>query len=176
MNLKVVEKKKNPLLKRKELVVKIANQGSTPKESDLIDKLSAVLDADSGLFEIKTIKQKFGTQESVAFVNLYDSTEAFKKIAPKKKEGDEKEKKEEKDENVPDESGQIKVDLDEPSEEEAEKKEEKPEKKEEKKEESEKKESKEEKPAKEEKEKPQKKEEKKEKEKVAPKEKEEKSE
>lgn len=111
MNLDIKEKKENPLLERTELTIKIGNKGATPSEKEIIDKLSATLDADSELFSVSKIDQKFGQQESTAFVNLYNSKEAMEKVQPKEKEKSGKE--EERDENVPDESGQIKVDLDE---------------------------------------------------------------
>lgn len=107
MNLKVVAQTENALLGRKEVIVKIDNQGPTPPESELIDKLSASLNIDKDLVVVKTISQKFGTQESEAVVKIYDSKEILDKIEPKKKEAGKK--KEERPEGAPDDSGMIKI-------------------------------------------------------------------
>ena len=108
MNLKVLEQIDNPLLERKELTVQIENQGSTPTRQELIEKLSASLDAKKELIVIKTIKQRFGLDESTAFVKIYKTEAALKAIEPKPKE---KAGKKAEDTSVPDASGQMKVDL-----------------------------------------------------------------
>jgi len=131
MNIKIESETINALLGRKELTVMIDNQGATPTNAEFVTTLSSAIKADSSLIVVDKIAQTFGSQKSMAYVKIYDSEEAKLKVEPKLKKTEEAEAT---DSNVPDASGEIKVQVDEPTEE-APKEEEKPAAEEEKKEE-----------------------------------------
>ncbi|MFH1450861.1 MAG: hypothetical protein ABIF92_02680 [archaeon] len=119
MEAEEISSKNNPLLKRKEIVLKVIAESATPKKNEVLDKLCAHFNVtNKKLVVIDTIKTGFGMKDCRVFAKIYESEDAFKSAEPqpKKKEGAKGAP------NVPDASGQIKVDLG-PSEE---KKEEKP--------------------------------------------------
>ena len=107
MEFEEINSKDNPLLKRRELVLKVKAEGTTPKKNELADKVSSKYDVkDKKLIVVDSLKTSFGKLDCEAFVKIYESEEALNSIEPKPKE-----KKEKKSSNVPDTSGQIKVDL-----------------------------------------------------------------
>jgi len=125
MNIKIETETINPLLGRKELTVKIDNQGATPTNAEFITTLSSAIKADSSLIVVDKIAQTFGSQKSMAHVKVYDSEEAKLKVEPQPKK---KEDAEATDSNLPDASGEMRVQVDAPADE-APKEEEKPEEK-----------------------------------------------
>jgi len=94
MKFNIVEKKDNPLLKRKELVVEIEFDASTPQKKDIIARLCTEEGAKEDCVVIDSFKQKYGTKMGTAYLKIYESKESKEKIekAPKKK-GEKSEKK-----------------------------------------------------------------------------------
>jgi small subunit ribosomal protein S24e len=124
MEIEEISSKENPLLKRKELVIKVVAEAATPKKNELLDKVCTKYNiSNKELVVLDSIKTSYGMKESEAYVKIYESEEALKATEPQPKEKKEKTT----DSNVPDASGEMKVDLSEPAETPAEeKKEEKP--------------------------------------------------
>ncbi len=110
MNLKILDEFENPLLKRKEVNVKFESESNTINRQDLINKLSAILNVDKNLIVVDSIKQKFGSRDGNALVKIYESLDTLKKVELNK-EATESKSESTGNKNLPDESGQIKVDL-----------------------------------------------------------------
>jgi len=107
MEIKEISLVDNPLLKRKELVLKVVAEAATPKKNELADKVSAIYNvSDKKLIVIESIKTSFGKLDCKASVKIYASEEALKSIEPQPKA-----KADTASSNTPGESGQIKVDL-----------------------------------------------------------------
>jgi small subunit ribosomal protein S24e len=76
MDIEVIEEKENPLLERKELIVKISHSGAmTPRRGDIRNKIIAKLSADEDKFILGPLNQHYGTTEAVAKVKIYKSKE-----------------------------------------------------------------------------------------------------
>jgi len=106
MEVEEISLKDNPLLKRKELVLKVVAEAATPKKNELLDKVCSQYNvSDKKLVILDSIHSSFGKLDCEAIVKIYESEDALKSVEPQPKE-----KSESKPSNVPDESGQIKVD------------------------------------------------------------------
>ena len=76
MDVEILEEKENPLLERKEVLVKITHTGAlTPKRSEIRDKLIAKLDADSNRLILSPLNQQYGGAQAIASVKVYKSKE-----------------------------------------------------------------------------------------------------
>ncbi|MFH1450795.1 MAG: hypothetical protein ABIF92_02335 [archaeon] len=107
MEVKEISSKNNPFLKRKDLVLKVIAESATPKKNEILDKVCSQYDVDnSKLVVIESVKPSFGSKDCTVFIKIYESEEAFKSIEPQPKKTAETAPS-----NVPDASGQIKVDL-----------------------------------------------------------------
>ena len=73
------EKSRNELLNRTNVLVKIRSV-KTPSKKDLQTKVASVLACDASLVVVDKISQEFGSKISNAYVKVYDSLEALKKI------------------------------------------------------------------------------------------------
>lgn len=80
MKIDVIEKKKNPILKREEMRVKINHQGKpTPTRGEILDDVATKLAAKKDLIIIDKIFSGFGKAESEAKVFLYSKGEDIPK-------------------------------------------------------------------------------------------------
>ncbi|MFQ5800317.1 MAG: 30S ribosomal protein S24e [Candidatus Hydrothermarchaeales archaeon] len=75
MKIDVLSEKENPLLKRKEVVVRILHSGATPTRSEIRNKLVAKLNADSNTLILSPLEQRYGSAETLAKVKIYRSKE-----------------------------------------------------------------------------------------------------
>lgn len=75
MKIDVVSEKENPLLERKEVVVRILHSGATPTRSEIRSKLIAKLNADSNTLILSPLEQRYGSTETLAKVKIYSSKE-----------------------------------------------------------------------------------------------------
>ena len=94
MDIKIIEKKGEPLLSRDRLSGEIFFEAVTPSYEDLKKKLSSSINCDEKLIAIKNIYTKFGMKKGEFLAFVYYSEEAMEKIEPRQKE--KKEVKEEK--------------------------------------------------------------------------------
>ncbi|MEM3731428.1 MAG: 30S ribosomal protein S24e [Candidatus Bathyarchaeia archaeon] len=85
MEVKIVEEKVNPLLKRKEITFYVEHNqtGSTPQRLEVKKAVANMLGVDANLVFIKKIETKTGTKLAVGMANVYDSVEQAKLIEPK---------------------------------------------------------------------------------------------
>jgi len=80
MELQIIKDKKNPLLKRREVSLKINNKG-TPSRIDVKNKLAAMADSRPELIVIEHLDTAFGKMELRGTACIYESEERLKKLA-----------------------------------------------------------------------------------------------
>jgi len=82
MELQIIKDKKNPLLKRREVSIKINNKG-TPSRIDVKNKLAAIANSKPELIVIEQLKTAFGKTELTGKVSIYETEERLKQLAHK---------------------------------------------------------------------------------------------
>ena len=83
MDVKIIKKKDNPLLKRKEVQFTVEHkQGRTPLRLDIKRSLAGELQVTDKLVFIKKMKTMTGTSTTVGFANAYESEAQAKLIEP----------------------------------------------------------------------------------------------
>lgn len=85
MKSHIIEKKKNPLLGREEVVIDI-EANSTPSFIDAAKIASEELKTSEELLKVRKIDGKYGTTKFRVYVNVYSSKEELERLEPKKKE------------------------------------------------------------------------------------------
>ncbi|MCK4589975.1 MAG: hypothetical protein KAT77_06025 [Nanoarchaeota archaeon] len=95
MDLKILEKKDNPLLHRLEIEAELTADGPTPSNKDVAKEISKQTKADEKLIVIKHIYSRFGTNQADVLAYVYNNEDSMKEIEiiPEKKEEKPKEKK-----------------------------------------------------------------------------------
>jgi len=85
MKVKIVSKKHNPLLKRKEVVFEVEHTDTrgTPPRLEVRKELAAKLKTKLDLVYIRKVETKTGTMIAVGEANAYDSIEQAKLLEPK---------------------------------------------------------------------------------------------
>ncbi|MBI3413049.1 MAG: 30S ribosomal protein S24e [Candidatus Aenigmarchaeota archaeon] len=83
MEMEVVSEKANPVLKRKEIVVKIKGGGATPSRKDVVAGVASHFGVEDKLILVDQILTEFGTPEARARVKIYDDPQ----FIPKKRLG-----------------------------------------------------------------------------------------
>ncbi len=101
MELKIIDERKNVLLKRREITFEVnhSQTKSTPSRVELRNKLAEVLKTKPELVYIKHVETKTGTMLAAGKANAYDSAEQARRVEPKyivARNTPESEKKEEK--------------------------------------------------------------------------------
>ena len=96
MQLKILEKKEEPLLSRIVIKASAIFEKATPSNEEIKKQIASNLKADENLVVIKGIYTKFGTSEADINAYVYTSKEEMQKIEPKPKEKKEKKPKPEK--------------------------------------------------------------------------------
>ena len=87
MDLKIVQKKDNPLLSRTEIEAEINFfKEPTPKKEDIKKKLASMEKANENVVIIKHIYSSFATGKADVLAYIYKSEDELKKIEPEKKE------------------------------------------------------------------------------------------
>lgn len=83
MKLEIVSEKDNPLLKRKEVEVKILQEASTPSRESLKKQVSRDMKVPEERIAIYHIRQPFGRKESIAEVRVYTTKEDLERVEQK---------------------------------------------------------------------------------------------
>ncbi|MBU0627559.1 MAG: hypothetical protein KKC75_00070 [Nanoarchaeota archaeon] len=87
MDLKIINKKDNPLLSRIEVNAEVNFVNSpTPKKEDVKKKIASVEKADEKLVVIKKVVNTYGIGKIQVLAYIYSSEEELKNIEPKKKD------------------------------------------------------------------------------------------
>lgn len=92
MEMKILEERQNPLFARKELKISV-NESITPSKENLKKAVSEKFSVDEGLVRVVEIKGKFGSQEFIAVIDIYETVDEFKRVVKKTKQEIEAEKK-----------------------------------------------------------------------------------
>ena len=90
MDLKILNKKDNPLLHRLELEAELTATGPTPSNKDVAKELSKQTKANENLIIIKHIYSRFGTNQSDVLAYIYNDEERMKEIEITKEVKEEK--------------------------------------------------------------------------------------
>jgi|AntAceMinimDraft_17_1070374.scaffolds.fasta_scaffold213380_3 small subunit ribosomal protein S24e len=83
MNLKVIEKKENILLSRKEVIASINFDGATPKRKDVQKELAKELKAKENMTLIKQIDTEYGSSFAKVTANIYSDEAVMLKLERK---------------------------------------------------------------------------------------------
>jgi len=82
MELEIVEDKANPVLKRREIALRIKSK-NTPSRVEVKNKLAAMLDSRPELIVITKLRSVFGKQETIGRADIYENEEQLKRLAHK---------------------------------------------------------------------------------------------
>jgi small subunit ribosomal protein S24e len=85
MKIELVSEKDNPLLERKEVVVKVSDYGATPSRTDLLEELPKILKGANkeGVY-IEKVDQHYGRKQTLVMAHVYASRESLEKHIHKK--------------------------------------------------------------------------------------------
>jgi len=108
VDLKIKEKKEEPLLSRVKLTGEIAFEAATPSCEEVKKKISSSLSCDEKLIVIRNIYTKFGMKKGDLLAYVYNDEKSMKKIEPKQKEKKEAKPTEETPEEKPEEAKESK--------------------------------------------------------------------
>jgi len=83
VEIEIVEERDNPLLFRKEIKFVVRHEdGGTPRRSEVLKKLAAMLDVDKEVVLIHKMESEFGKRETRGYAKVYRSYEDLKDIEP----------------------------------------------------------------------------------------------
>lgn len=83
MDIKIIERKENPLLNRVEIEFECEYpEEGTPKILDVKHKLVALEDSSNDLLVVDTMKPSYGVSTAVGLAKIYDSVEKLTEIEP----------------------------------------------------------------------------------------------
>ena len=85
MDLKITEKKEEPLLSRTRITAEISFDAVTPSNKDVKAKIASALKANENIVVIKNIKVLFGKKEAKVIGYQYEDEKKLKLIEPKVK-------------------------------------------------------------------------------------------
>ncbi|HEY9246686.1 MAG TPA: 30S ribosomal protein S24e [Candidatus Methanoperedens sp.] len=80
MEIQIIKEKTNPLLKRREISLKIQNKG-TPSRIEVKNKLAAMANSKPELIVIERLDTVFGKLEVAGEVSLYENEGQLKQLA-----------------------------------------------------------------------------------------------
>ncbi len=84
MKVKIVNNKRNGLLKRNEVIFTLSHEGApTPSRIEVREELARFLKTDVENVYVKKMKTMTGTMMSVGEAHIYDSPEQARRIEPK---------------------------------------------------------------------------------------------
>ena len=88
MDLKIIEKKEEPLLSRTKIISEINFEAKTPSKKEVASKLASSLNAAENLIVVKNIYTEFGFKKANVTACLYKDEKEMKniEIKPKKKD------------------------------------------------------------------------------------------
>ena len=82
MELQIINDKSNPLLKRRDVSIKISDK-ATPSRTEVKNKLAALANSKPELIVIESLDTVFGGQEVFGTVSIYETEERLKQLAHK---------------------------------------------------------------------------------------------
>jgi len=100
MELKILDKKEEPLLSRIRMEAEVIFEKATPSGQEVKSNLAKTIGKDEKLIDIKSIYTAFGLKKAKILFYAYENEEILKRIKIKKKKTEKKTKAEEKKEEV----------------------------------------------------------------------------
>ncbi|WP_048150032.1 30S ribosomal protein S24e [Palaeococcus ferrophilus] len=83
MEIRIIEKKENPLLGRTEIYFEVEHEGEpTPSRQEVKGKLVAMLDLNAGTTVIQYIRSNFGSRVSKGYAKVYETRERMLEVEP----------------------------------------------------------------------------------------------
>tara|TARA_Y100000031_G_C8184019_1_gene367977 strand:- start:253 stop:669 length:417 start_codon:yes stop_codon:yes gene_type:complete len=116
MDLKIINKKEDPLLSRTKIESEIVCEKATPSRADVKSKLAKDLGKDEKLIVVKNIYTLYGLKKSKSLSYVYENEEALKSIEVEKKKKTEKEGEDKAAEEKPKEHAKEEVKKEKPQE------------------------------------------------------------
>lgn len=86
MELKIIDKKEQPLLSRTEIVAEAVFDAATPSKQDIKSKIASLVKSNENLVVVRHIYTEFGAKKAKILAYSYINDAELKKIEPKKKE------------------------------------------------------------------------------------------
>jgi small subunit ribosomal protein S24e len=83
LEISVESERYNPLLKRRELHLRVSFDGKTPSRAEIREKVAGIMNAEQNRLVIDYVKNEFGKREAKVYAKIYDSVEAMKAIEEK---------------------------------------------------------------------------------------------
>jgi len=80
MDIQIIEEKNNPLLNRREVRFKVANDGPTPTRKGIVEKLAATMNSKPGKVIVDYLDSEFGKQETIGYAKIYETEERAKEV------------------------------------------------------------------------------------------------
>src|SRR3989338_921943 len=99
MDLKIINKKQDPLLSRVKVEAEIVFEKATPSREEIKSKLAKDLSKDEKLIVVKSIYTDYGLKKARNVSYVYENEEFLKRIEPKIKEKSGGKKKEAKEDS-----------------------------------------------------------------------------
>lgn len=93
MDLKILDKKHEPLLSRTKITASVSFDTATPSYKDLAPQLASAAKTQENLVVIRSMKNYFGARKADVTAYAYNDEDSRKLIEPKVKEKKAKEKK-----------------------------------------------------------------------------------
>ncbi len=84
MELKVINKKQDPLLFRTEIKAEMYFKGATPSKEEVKKKISSQVSANESLVVVRNIYTRQGVEQADVEAYVYDNADKMKVIEPKK--------------------------------------------------------------------------------------------
>lgn len=93
MNLKIINKKEEPLLSRTKIEAEIVFENATPSRKDIKSNLAKGLGKDGKLIAVDSIYTQYGIKKAKCLFYVYENEESLKKLEVVKKRDTQDKKK-----------------------------------------------------------------------------------
>lgn len=93
MELKILDKKQEPLLSRVKITASVSFDTATPSYKDMMPQIASAAKTQENLVAIRTVKNSFGARKAEITAYAYNDENSKMLIEPKVKEKKAKEKK-----------------------------------------------------------------------------------
>jgi len=103
VELKVIEKKENPIMSRTEFVLEGVSDGATPSYDSIKKKIAGQFKANEDMVVVKHVYPQFGTVKFKVIVNIYSDKAVMNKVEPENVEKKEEKKPSESSKEKPQE-------------------------------------------------------------------------
>lgn len=80
MEIRVESERYNPLLKRREVHLRVRFNGKTPSRAEIREKVAGLMNAELKRVVLDYVKTEFGKREAKVYAKIYDNEEALKAI------------------------------------------------------------------------------------------------